>query len=74
MRLYNADIAFVPVHPGPTAFVLATHRNKSVRVRATKSEEAARSLANELQHAFDSHALPSDVAEKLSDRFQLSKK
>lgn len=74
MRLYNADIAFMPAFPGSVSFVLATHRNKSVRVRAAKSPEAARSLADELQHAFQSHSLPGDVAEKLSDRFQLSRK
>lgn len=74
MHLYSADIAFLPVRPGNASFVVATHRNKSVRVRATKSVDAARSLAEELQHAFQAHALPSDVASRLSDRFQLSNK
>ena len=74
MRLYNAEIAVMPAFPGSASFVLATHRNRSVRVRAAKSPEAAKSLADELQHAFELQALPGDVAEKLSDRFQLSRK
>lgn len=74
MRLYNAEIAFIPAFPGNASFVLAMHRNKSVRVRAAKSPEAAKSMASELQQAFHSQALPGDVAEKLSDRFQLSRK
>ena len=74
MRLYSAEIAFMPAFPGGASFVLATHRNKSVRVRAAKTPEAAKSLADELQHAFEAQALPGDVAEKLSDRFQLSRK
>ncbi|HEX6957966.1 MAG TPA: hypothetical protein VF194_08275 [Ferrovibrio sp.] len=73
MRLYTADIAFESARPGANCFVVATLRNKSVRVRAARSPEAAQSLAHELQHAFDSHALPGDVAEKLSDRFQLTR-
>lgn len=74
MRLYNAEIAFTPAFPGTVSFVLATHRNRSVRVRAAKSQEAAKSLAAELQQAFASQALPGDVAEKLSERFQLSRR
>lgn len=84
MRLYDAPIAF-KASPASTMLtrelglpshlsrdVIAEYNKKSVRVRKAKSPAEASSQADELQSAFETHALPEDVARRLRERFGLA--
>lgn len=77
MNLYAMDIAF-KASPSSSFFtrelglpstlgrdVVAEIGHKSVRVRKAKSPDDARNLAHELQTAFEAHALPADVEQRL---------
>lgn len=77
MNVYDLDITFRP-SPKSTFFtrelglpstlgrdIVAELGSRSIRVRKAKSPGEAQAIANELQSAFQSHALPEDVVERL---------
>jgi len=80
MNIYDAEIVF-KASPSSTFLtrelglpsnlgrdVVAEHGSRSVRVRKAKSPGEAQKLAEELQSAFDAHALPEDVVARLRKR------
>jgi hypothetical protein len=77
MNVYTLDVAF-KASPSSTFLtrelglpstlgrdVIAEVGKKSVRVRKAKSPDEAREIAQELQTAFEAHALPADVEQRL---------
>lgn len=77
MNVYDLDITF-RASPKSTFFtrelglpsslgrdIVAELGSRSIRVRKAKSPGEAQAIAHELQSAFQAHALPEDVVERL---------
>lgn len=77
MNLYDLDITF-RASPKSTFFtrelglpstlgrdIIAALGHRSIRVRKAKSPGEAQAIAQDLQSAFQAHALPEDVVERV---------